>query len=96
MALNTKRKSVKLNGYDYSDHYRREETAAALLEEASLSKDRISAYWKRMRRYYDGVHDINSSTSSFYRGKQNPVARCTVHRRIYSRRNADRAGYSGF
>lgn len=72
MALNTKRKSVKLNGYDYSDHYRREETAAALLEEASLSKDRISAYWKRMRRYYDGVHDINSSTSSFYEENKIP------------------------
>ena len=72
MALNAKRRSVKLNGYDYSDHYRREETAAVLLEEASLSKDRISAYWKRMRRYYDGVHDINSSTSSFYEENKIP------------------------
>lgn len=66
MISKTNRKTLRLNGYDYSDSYRREETASALLDEAASAKDRVKAYWKRMRRYYDGVHDINSSTSSFY------------------------------
>ena len=52
--------------YDYSGTAEREETAAFLLDYAARSKEYVSSYWKKMRRYYDGTHDIRSDTSAFY------------------------------
>ncbi len=56
----------KDNLYDYSDSLSREATAAFLLDYANRSKDEVSAYWNKMKCYYDGKHAINSHTSSFY------------------------------
>ena len=46
--------------YDYSSPECREQTVEALLDNCALSRQRTELYWKKMRRYYDGVHDINS------------------------------------
>ena len=35
--------------YDYSDSFRREQTAAFLLDYAKRSKDDISSYWNKMK-----------------------------------------------
>lgn len=51
--------------YDFSTQFSREETISALVENASIAKDRTDAYWSRMKRYYDGSHDISFSTSGF-------------------------------
>lgn len=52
--------------YDYSDSFRREQTAAFLLDYAKRSKDDISSYWNKMKSYYDGNHAINTHTGGFY------------------------------
>ncbi len=51
--------------YDYSDALAREETVSALLENASDAKREINEYWKKMKRYYDGVHDNGGYTEDF-------------------------------
>ena len=51
--------------YDYSSPECREQTVEALLDNCALSRQRTELYWKKMRRYYDGVHDINYISGSF-------------------------------
>lgn len=53
--------------YDYSTPHSREETAAFLLDFAARSRSSTDEYWKKMRRYYDGKHDICSSSEGFSR-----------------------------
>lgn len=53
------------SNYDYSGIYEREETAANLLDKAVKHKESTEIYWKKMRRYYDGKHDIQSSCEIF-------------------------------
>ena len=58
--------------YSYGTVLEREETAARLLECASQNKSTISEYWKNMRRYYDGRHDIKQTSLEFARGQGLP------------------------
>lgn len=59
-------KSIRKNDiYNYSGVHEREETAAFLLDFASRSRESHDEYRKKMRRYYDGNHDIMSSTQNF-------------------------------
>lgn len=51
--------------YDYSNAEAREETVAALLADAGASKSPITAYWKKMRAYYDGDHEIRRHGALF-------------------------------
>lgn len=61
-----KKTSVKsMNLYDYSTPHEREETAAFLLDFAARSRSGIDEYWRKMRRYYDGKHDIASTSERF-------------------------------
>lgn len=61
-----KRHSISKNHlYDYSSPLCREETAAFLLDFAARHRQKTSEYWDRMRRYYDGSHDIRSSSELF-------------------------------
>lgn len=43
---------------DFSSMAAREDTVRTLLENASLERRRTELYWQRMKRYYDGAHDI--------------------------------------
>lgn len=52
--------------YDYSSTFAREDTCAFLLDFASANKDKASSYWRKMRRYYDGDHDIRSQTAHIF------------------------------
>lgn len=51
--------------YDYSGVHEREETAAFLLDYAAKARSSTDEYWRRMRRYYDGKHDIVSTAENF-------------------------------
>ena len=51
--------------YDYSGPVERQETIAFLADFAKRSKTGIEEYWKKMRRYYDGDHDIRGTYSRF-------------------------------
>lgn len=51
--------------YDFSSPNAREETISALCENASLARSRTDVYWRKMKRYYDGAHDINHITGGF-------------------------------
>ena len=51
--------------YDLSSPTSREDTVYALTQNSSVAKNRVSQYWKKMKRYYDGLHDINYMTDSF-------------------------------
>lgn len=51
--------------YDYSGVHEREESIAFLLDFATKNKIATEEYWKKMRRYYDGKHDICDSASTF-------------------------------
>ena len=51
--------------YILSTPSERADTASRLIENASLAKQKTSQYWKKMKRYYDGLHDINYMTDSF-------------------------------
>ncbi|MBR4979020.1 MAG: hypothetical protein IKX77_00520, partial [Clostridia bacterium] len=51
--------------YDYSTAVSREDTICALVENSRLSRQKTDAYWKKMKRYYDGMHDINYLTGTF-------------------------------
>ena len=51
--------------YDYSTTLSREETAEFLLDYAARERATRDEYWKKMRRYYDGSHDISETSHSF-------------------------------
>ena len=51
--------------YDYSSPAAREDTASALTENSALARQNTDVYWRKMRRYYDGVHDIGYFSGSF-------------------------------
>ena len=51
--------------YDYSSPHAREETVCALVDNSALSRQNTEVYWRKMRRYYDGVHDIGYFSGSF-------------------------------
>lgn len=51
--------------YDYSTPVSRENTIKNLIENSSLARRKTEQYWKKMHRYYDGLHDINYVTDSF-------------------------------
>ena len=58
--------------YDYSGVHEREETAAFLLDYASKCRGNVEEYWKKMRRYYDGKHDIAKTSEGFARESSLP------------------------
>ncbi|MBE6622898.1 MAG: hypothetical protein E7621_01710 [Ruminococcaceae bacterium] len=58
-------KDSLLGIYDYSDSYAREKTIKSLLSLAGKSKNPISTYWKKMRAYYDGDHEIRVHNAVF-------------------------------
>ncbi len=74
--FNSKKKHTRTSKsnylYDYSGCFEREQTVDALIDRACMSKDDINAYWRKMRRYYDGEHDIRSSTSLFSQSQELP------------------------
>ena len=51
--------------YDYSEKSEREKTIAGLIRLAEKSKSPITAYWKKMRSYYDGDHEIRTHNAAF-------------------------------
>lgn len=60
------RKTNRPDGlYDFSSPLSREDTIGCLLENSSQARNKKELYWRKMRRYYDGVHDINHATSVF-------------------------------
>lgn len=56
---------VYRGGYDYSEKEAREKTIASLLSGARLYKNEMDAYWKKMRSYYDGDHEIRVHQALF-------------------------------
>ncbi|MBR5528463.1 MAG: hypothetical protein IKV97_05605 [Clostridia bacterium] len=57
--------TAKGNFFDYSDKTSREETISHLMHLASRSKCAINSYWKKMRDYYDGDHEIRAHNAPF-------------------------------
>ena len=51
--------------YDYSCTPCREDTVSFLLDYARLEKENRESYWNKMRRYYDGDHDIRTFSGEF-------------------------------
>ena len=51
--------------YDYSTAALREDTICALVDNSALARQTTEVYWRKMRRYYDGVHDIGYFSGSF-------------------------------
>lgn len=51
--------------YDYSDTDARQNTVKRLLSLSGKNKSPINAYWKRMRAYYDGDHEIRLHNAVF-------------------------------
>lgn len=51
--------------YDYTTPVLREDTASALAENSALARQSTDTYWRKMRRYYDGTHDIGYFSGSF-------------------------------
>ncbi len=64
--IHTSRQLSQSGMYNYSDTFCREETVGFLLDYASRSRENMNDYWKKMRRYYDGDHDIRKQTNSLY------------------------------
>lgn len=58
--------------YDFSSPTAREDTACSLIENCSAAKNTTARYWKKMKRYYDGLHDINYVTDSFLKDMNIP------------------------
>ena len=58
--------------YDYSGRAERQETIEFLLDYSSRSKSAIEEYWKKMRRYYDGDHDIRNTSVLFAKERSIP------------------------
>ena len=61
MSMTMKRNT----NHTYSTVPEREETVSYLLEKAKDEKRNICEYWKKMRRYYDGDHDIKLYSQIF-------------------------------
>ena len=53
------------SGYDYSEKSARENTIKSLLNLAGKSKSAVTEYWKKMRSYYDGDHEIRRHNAVF-------------------------------
>lgn len=51
--------------YDYSSACAREDTISFLLDYSIRSKENTCAYWRKMKRYYDGKHDSYADTLAF-------------------------------
>ena len=62
---NNTRNGKSFCDYDYSVRTSREETVRSLLDNAARCKMPINAYWKKMRAYYDGDHEISAHNSAF-------------------------------
>lgn len=60
-----KNNSFISGNFDYSCRTSREETVMRLIKLASKSKNVVNSYWKKMRAYYDGDHNIHAHTSAF-------------------------------
>lgn len=58
--------------YCYSTGLEREQTASFLFDYASKNKQSIKEYWDKMRRYYDGEHDIRAYGLEFSRHAELP------------------------
>ncbi len=56
----------------YSTTFEREETVSFLLDYALKHKSSLNEYWSKMRRYYDGDHDIRATSSEFASGSGLP------------------------
>ncbi len=67
-----KRNLREWKAYDYSTAFEREETIERLLHGAVEEKRTTEKYWEKMRRYYDGKHDIYNTLSCFSAGKNLP------------------------
>ncbi len=70
--FNLFRKNTKYLKYDYSDSLCREDTVNHLIHICSQNKASINSYWKKMRAYYDGNHEIRTHTSIFTNDKDIP------------------------
>lgn len=64
--IHTSKQLSQSGMYNYSDVFCREETVGFLLDYASRSREKMNDYWKNMRRYYDGDHDIRRQTAGIY------------------------------
>ncbi|MBE6571218.1 MAG: hypothetical protein E7656_03085 [Ruminococcaceae bacterium] len=62
---NNTRNGKSFCDYDYSVRTSREETVKSLLDTAARCKMPTNAYWKKMRAYYDGDHEISAHNSAF-------------------------------
>ena len=51
--------------HHYGTAFEREETISFLYDYARLHKQSAEGYWDKMKRYYDGDHDIRSQTGGF-------------------------------
>ena len=58
--------------YDYSGRAERQETIEFLLDFSSRHKRNTEEYWKKMRRYYDGDHDIRNTSVLFAKERSIP------------------------
>jgi len=62
--------------YDYSSSLMREETVSFLLDYAAKARQKRDEYTKKMRRYYDGKHDIHLQSESFAAENSLPFIPC--------------------
>lgn len=51
--------------YDYSSAAAREDTVAFLLDYSARAKENTLAYWRKMKRYYDGSHNAEADSLAF-------------------------------
>lgn len=51
--------------YDYSSPTAREDTVRSLVGESAIARQSMDTYWRKMKRYYDGMHDIAFYSGSF-------------------------------
>lgn len=65
-------RAKKCGLYDYSSPGAREDTIRHLVEESALARQSTDTYWRKMRRYYDGMHDISFFSGSFCEDMQLP------------------------
>ena len=63
--MQTRTQNITAGSYDYTTRTAREETTARLLSLAGSSKNSTTAYWKKMRAYYDGDHEIRRHNAAF-------------------------------
>lgn len=65
MKISHSNKQNRFSDYDYSERLCREETVAHLLDIAARNKLPTVGYWKKMRAYYDGDHEISAHNNAF-------------------------------